>query len=349
MRVVIATVKVPFVFGGAEILADGLLQALLARGHEAEIVAVPFKHYPPERILDHMLACRLLDLSESFGVPIDRIIALKFPSYLIPHPSKVLWLLHQHRQAYELWAHPEFGELMQSPNGSQVREAIYLADSSSIREFKAVFTLSCTVSRRLKEGCGISSTPLYNPPPAADEYYWSEPEDYLFFPSRISRLKRQSLVLRAMAKTREQVRVRFAGASENPELERECESLQKRLGLGDRVQWIGRVSDEEKRRLYAGCLGVIFPPFDEDYGYVTLEAMLSGKAVLTCTDSGGPLEFVLNRQTGLVTQPTPEALAAAMDELWADRLRAKELGQAGRQRYSELNISWSNVVDRLLR
>ena len=106
MRVVIATVQVPFVRGGAEILADQLLNALRSEGHEAEIVAVPFKWYPAERILDHMLACRLLDVTESTGTPIDRLIGLKFPAYFMPHPHKVLWLLHQHRTAYDLWDHP---------------------------------------------------------------------------------------------------------------------------------------------------------------------------------------------------------------------------------------------------
>ncbi|HZT81915.1 MAG TPA: hypothetical protein VFA26_16940, partial [Gemmataceae bacterium] len=86
MRIVIATVQVPFVRGGAEILADGLRDALRAAGHQAEIVAVPFKWYPPERILDHMLACRLLDLTETCGAGIDRVIGLKFPAYFVNHP-----------------------------------------------------------------------------------------------------------------------------------------------------------------------------------------------------------------------------------------------------------------------
>src|SRR5439155_3184295 len=67
---------------GAEIHAEGLLQALRVEGHEAEIVAVPFKWYPPERILETMLACRLLDLTESAGTRVDRVIGLKFPAYL---------------------------------------------------------------------------------------------------------------------------------------------------------------------------------------------------------------------------------------------------------------------------
>jgi len=348
MRVLIATVKIPFIYGGAEVLADNLLGALRTEGHTSDIVAIPFKQYPPERILDHMMACRLLDLTEAFGNSIDRLIALKFPAYLIPHPNKVLWILHQHRQAYDLWAHPQGGDLMHAPNGRVIREAIHQADRSLIPEARAVFALSANVSRRLKEGCGITSSPLYSPPANAASFYCSEPSDYLFYPSRIGTLKRQTLILRALTHTRHPVRVVFAGPPDNPQSQQECDHLVRQFSLDRRVQFLGNVPDTEKFALYAESVGVIFPPFDEDYGYITLEAMLSSKPVLTCTDSGGPLEFVLQRETGLAVEPSPEALAEGMDELWAERGRARLWGRAGRKRYDDLNISWENVVKRLL-
>src|SRR5438477_1081155 len=157
MRVLIATIQVPFVRGGAEIHAEGLLQALRVEGHEAEIVAVPFKWYPPERILETMLACRLLDLTESAGTRVDRVIGLKFPAYLIPHPNKVLWILHQHRTAYELWDHP-LGDLITWPDGVQVRDAVRQADRQLIPEAKAVFASSANVARRLKKFCDLEAT-----------------------------------------------------------------------------------------------------------------------------------------------------------------------------------------------
>src|ERR1700730_9971332 len=123
MRILIATTQVPFIRGGAEAHAEGLRDAFLAEGHDAEIVAIPFKWYPPELILDHMLACRLLDLTEVAGTPVDVLVGLKFPAYLVHHPNKILWILHQHRTAYELWEHP-LGDLIYSPNGVQVRDAI---------------------------------------------------------------------------------------------------------------------------------------------------------------------------------------------------------------------------------
>jgi glycosyltransferase involved in cell wall biosynthesis len=347
MRILIATAQVPFITGGAESLADGLRDALRAAGHEAEIVAIPFKWYPPERILDHMLACRLLDLTEVAGTPVDLLIGLKFPAYLIPHPRKVLWILHQHRAAYELWDHPS-NDLMFAPNGLHIRDAIRRADRQAIAEAKDVFALSANVARRLQKFSGCASTALYPPPPQAEQFYCAEAQDYLFFPSRLSHLKRQSLVLEALAHTRQPVRVRFSGSVEQVAYPRELKSLARQLRVHERVQWLGSVSEEEKRRLYAHAIGVIFPPLDEDYGYVTLEAMLASKPVITCADSGGPLEFVRDEETGLVCEPTPEKLAAAMDCLWQDRVQAKRWGEAGRACYDRLNITWSGVVRSLL-
>src|ERR671919_216382 len=208
MRILIATVQVPFIRGGAEIHAEGLRDALLAAGHEAEILAIPFKWYPPEKILDHVLACRLLDVSEVAGTRVDRLIGLRFPAYLIPHPNKVLWILHQHRTAYDLWDHA-LSDLIYYPNGSQVRDAIEHADRTLIPEARAVFANSQNVARRLKRYCDVDATPLYHPPPNAEKFYSSRAEDYLFFPSRLCLPKRQELALQALTLTRNLVRLCF--------------------------------------------------------------------------------------------------------------------------------------------
>jgi glycosyltransferase involved in cell wall biosynthesis len=347
MRVAIATVQVPFVRGGAEMLADGLLEAVRAAGHEAEVVAVPFKWYPPETILDHMLACRLLDLTESCGNPVDRLIGLKFPAYFIPHPNKVLWTLHQHRTAYDLWSH-DLGDMIHFPNGPQVRDAIRQADKKFIPQARAVYTISQNVSRRLKDYCDIDSEPLYHPPKHAEKFHSARAEDYLFFPSRLGRTKRQTLVLKALARTRGPVQVRFAGSADEVAHEDELKDLARSLRIHHRVEWLNHVTEEEKQHLYAHAVGVIFPPVDEDYGYITLEAMLSSKPIVTCSDSGGPLEFVRPGKTGLVVEPTPEALAIALDQLWANRDEAKRWGEEGRAEYERRNISWPRVVSRLL-
>jgi glycosyltransferase involved in cell wall biosynthesis len=347
MRVVVVTVQVPFVQGGAEILAEELCLALEEQGHFAEIVKLPFKWLPPERILDQMLASRLFDVSESHGQPIDRVIGLKFPAYFVPHPSKFLWILHQHRQAYELWEHP-LGDLAQFPNGTLVRDAVREADCRLIPEAEQIFTISRNVSSRLRKYCGIDSEPLYHPPRNANSFFCGDQGDYLLFPSRINQAKRQDLVVEAVAKTRQPVKVRFVGSADDSEYANSLRQTIRVLGVEDRILFDGQVNERKKVELYAHSSGVIFTPVDEDYGYITLEAMLSSKPVICCSDSGGPLEFVIPSQTGYVVPPSPECLADAMDTIWADRSNAKRLGRAGRDRFEELEISWTNVVERLV-
>ena len=348
MRVIVATVRTPFMSGGAEIHAEGLMKALRAAGHVADLVSIPFNPSDAERIPDQMLACRLMDLREIDGVTVDRVIALKFPAYLVPHPQKVVWLLHQHRAAYDLWDHALAG-LRGAPRGRTVREIIQRADRQMGTEARAIFSNSDNVARRLQEFCGIDSEPLYHPPADAESFFCAETTgDYFFYPSRISVTKRQDLVLEALAQTRQPVRMKFAGEPDTAAYGEKLEKRARQLGVAGRVEWMGFLADTQKREAYANARAVVFPPLDEDYGYVTLEAMLASKAVITCDDSGGPLEFVLPEKTGLIAPPTAEGLAAAMDALWAEPARACDYGRAARRHYDQMELSWSHVVKKLL-
>ena len=349
MRVGIATVQVPFVRGGAEMLAENLAAQVRAAGHEAEIISIPFKWYPPRRIPEAMAVCRMLDLTESSGTRIDRLVGLKFPAYMIPHPNKILWLLHQHRGAYELWDTP-LSDLRGAPDGQHVRALIHGADRRMIPEARACYTISRTVTNRLQEYCGLPSTPIYHPPPGAPAFGALQPRwgDFFLMPSRINATKRQSLVLDAMERTRNPVRVVFAGAADDPGTHAALQAQSAGPRLRDRVTWLGNIAEAEKLRLYEGCRAVVFPPVDEDYGYVTLEAMLASKAVVTCTDSGGPLEFVTDGVNGLVCDPSPDALAQGLDRLWEDQAAAREYGRAGRARYADMGIGWEAVLGCLL-
>jgi glycosyltransferase involved in cell wall biosynthesis len=67
---------------------------------------------------------------------------------------------------------------------------------------------------------------------------------------------------------------------------------------------------------------------------------------VTCTDSGGPLDFVVDGKTGRVTDPTPASLAPALAELAADSALAERLGEAGRAAVATL--SWAAVARRLV-
>jgi glycosyltransferase involved in cell wall biosynthesis len=294
-----------------------------------------------------MLACRLLDLTESNGRTVDRVIGLKFPAYLIKHPNKVLWILHQYRAAYELWGSP-LADLTHYPDGLRVRNAIRQADAALIPESRRVYANSLNVARRLKQGTGLDAEPLYHPPRNAPLFSCLAAEDYVYFPSRIGSWKRQDLAIEAMSHVRSDVKMIFSGAPDNAAYLLRLQSRAESLGIAHRIVWLDHVSEERKRELYARCLGVVYPPVDEDLGYVTMEAMLSSKPVITCTDSGGTLEFVRHRESGLVCDATPTGLACAIDELCEHRDLAREWGQTGRRTYEEMDINWPSVVRKLL-
>ncbi len=118
--------------------------------------------------------------------------------------------------------------------------------------------------------------------------------------------------------------------------------------MDDRVRFEIDVSDERLYQLYETALGVYYGPFDEDYGYVTLEGFAAGRPVVTLSDSGGPLEFVVDGQTGLVASPDPKAIADAFDRLYRDRDLAARLGAAGDALVRTEVPRWPDVVARLL-
>jgi glycosyltransferase involved in cell wall biosynthesis len=153
------------------------------------------------------------------------------------------------------------------------------------------------------------------------------------------------LLIEAMRYVSSPVRCIFAGSSSD---QARYESLIKRHQVGDRVELLDFVDEQKMIQLYANALGVCYLPFDEDYGYVTLEAMISARPVIVTTDSGGPKEFVEDRSTGFVVEPEPKQIAAAIDQLHKDRVRSQTMGKRGQEKTKAMNLSWSNVVERLI-
>jgi glycosyltransferase involved in cell wall biosynthesis len=344
MNILICTTQVPFTTGGAESHVEGLRLALIQAGYNAEVVALPFKWYPPAEIMQSALAWRLLDLSEANNKPVDLVIGMKFPAYLVGHERKVLWIMHQYRAAYNLWGTP-FDDLSTYPDGAQVREWIQQADNRLIPQAKKVFANSKTVAERLRRFNGIESQPLYHPPPRAESLRSGEQGDYIFYPSRLEPQKRQELLIEAMQFVKTPVQIILAGGARDP---KHYESLLKKYRVSHRVSLRGFVSEQEMIDLYANALGVCYLPFDEDYGYVTLEGMMSGKPVVVAADGGGATEFITHDSEGLIVDPQPLAIADALDALYANRARALAMGQRGQEKLRAMNLSWANVVQNLI-
>jgi glycosyltransferase involved in cell wall biosynthesis/SAM-dependent methyltransferase len=346
VRIAIVTTQCPFVVGGAELHAKSLERALREAGHEAEVVSMPFKWYPPQAVLDHMLAARCLDISEFNGVKIDLAICLKFPAYLMQHPNKVFWILHQHRHAYDLWD-SGLSDFLHHDQGQIVRAATREADNVEFRRATRIFANSANVTKRLMRYNKIASEPLYHPPPLAERLHSGPFEDYFYYPSRITPLKRHDFVLRALALTNRRCRVVFSGDFDSPGYGVQLARLARELGVESRVHWRGFVSETEMIDLYAQARAILFTPIDEDLGYIALEAMLAGKPLLTLKDAGEPANLVRDGIEGLVSEPDVHEFAAAMDRVSLDEGLARNLGGAAVERYRALDISWESAVAKL--
>jgi glycosyltransferase involved in cell wall biosynthesis len=348
VRIAVLHPQTAFVRGGAETHAEALVRALSAAGHEAELVQIAGKWYPAAQLAHQMAVWRSFDIAESNGLKVDAVIALKFPAYLVAHERKIVWLIHQHRTAYELWDHPDYADLSRQDDGAAVRDMIWNADRLALNEAKRVFTNSKNVRDRLMSSLHIRAEALYHPSGLTERLLdaASGPYgDYLLFPSRMESLKRQSLVIDAMAHVASGVKLILVGKGpDEPQLRAQIE----RLGVGDRVRMEIGVSDDRLCQLYQEALGVYYGPFDEDYGYVTIEGFAAERPVVTLTDSGGPLEFVTDGETGLVCPPEPKAIAAAFDRLFADRGAAQRMGKAGNAFVRAEVPRWPDVVARLL-
>lgn len=344
VRIALATVQVPFIQGGAELQTRGLADALQEHGHQVETITLPFRFSPPAAVRQSMRWWLEQDFSRFDCGPIDEVIALKFPAIYLQHPRKTVWLMHQHRSVYELLG-TAFGESAEDPAAAALREQITAQDTASLADARAVYTTSPTVSERLWRFNGIRSKPVLHPPGLSELLYEGPSYPYIFAPSRLETLKRQELLIRAMALVKRPITAIIAGDGGQRD---RLTSLVRELSLDAKVKFIGRVDDLILARYYRHALAVYFAPFLEDYGYITLEAMLSGKPVLTCTDSGGPTAFVEDGVTGSVTAPEPAALAQVIDRLAGDGALARRWGANGLDAYRALGISWSNVVSVLL-
>ncbi|QQR73115.1 MAG: glycosyltransferase family 4 protein [Holophagales bacterium] len=341
-RIVICGAQVPFVRGGAETLYESLRDELRRRGHDVEIVTLPFNWRTRTTTLKSAFAWRLVDLDEVAGTPVDLVIATRFPTYLVRHPNKVVWLIHQYRQAYDLLGTP-YSDFSDSPDDLRMLEMIRAMDRRALGEAQGLFSISANTAERLERHNGLVATPLHPPLKLGDRYRCGSAGDYVFAVGRLDPMKRFDLLVRALACTDTPVRAVVAG--EGPELET-LRALAAELGVADRFELPGRIDDEELLDRYAGALAVFYAPFDEDYGYVTVEAFRSGRPMLTTADAGGILEFVVDGENGYVTSSAdPSALGERIDRLFRDRALARRLGESGRRRVAD--VTWDRVVEQL--
>lgn len=342
MKVLVLSVRQPFVWGGAEELASNLVRQLQAAGHEAEELSLPFTWEPPTRLIEEMVIARSIRVANA-----DRVIALKFPAYMIPHDNKVIWLLHQFRQAYDLFDAGQ-SSITRDQQSDVLRAAIRAGDEQAFASAKRLFAVA-VAAKRLAKYHGIKaeilSAPLNDP-----ELFCGGPDDgFIFAGGRIGAAKRQELLLRALPYA-PGVKMVFAGPPDSPMRATELATLAVRLGVADRVTFDLRLLPRaELASLVNRCTASAYIPFDKDsVGYVTMEAFAAGKPVLTATDSGGVLDIVHHGESGLVSEPRAEALGEGLARLVNNRVEAGRMGAAGRDLLAQLGLNWETTLEKLL-
>lgn len=341
MKVVVASTVVPFIEGGGTLIVDWLEDALRERGHEVEVLRLPFP-MGPQLVTKAMLGLRLMDLSDHG----ERLVTIRYPSHLLRHPAKVAWFIHHQRGMFDHWG-TSYQQMPDGREADRYRELLAAADHTGLTEARTLFTNSQIMRDRVKRYNDLDATVLYPPVHRPDRFRTDAYGDYLFMPSRLLPAKRQDLAIEAMRYVETPVRLVLAGQPDLPGYDRR---LRTRIRDSSRVTIIPHwISEDEKVDLYAGCLAVPYLPMNEDsYGYPSLEAHHARKAVVTLTDSGGTLELIHDRVNGRVVEPDPMALAVCFDELWEDRALAERLGRAGEARIAELGIDWDHTIDSLL-
>lgn len=344
MKVLVVNNLAPFVWGGAEELAFHLAKHLRLSGHLADVVRIPFAWEPAERIPSQMLLARSVDVSRA-----DAVIALKFPAYLVEHKRKVLWLLHQYRQAYDLYD-AGMSNIPSNAFGTSLRQLIAAADSASIGSARKVFTNSPTTGARLKKYNGLNSQVLL-PPLNDPELFQGGPcSGYIFAGGRVNSLKRQSLLIEAARFAPRNTRLVVAGPPETSADAHQLETLVRDLGLESRVTLDLRFLSRSEVAAYVNnSSACAYIPFDEDsLGYVAMEAAQAAKPIITTTDSGGVRGLVVHGETGWVAEASPQSLGDCFSAALANPALSARLGTAARSHWDRLGVSWPNVIRTLL-
>lgn len=341
--IAVVTSSPPLTEGGHLVIARALVRALEEAGHEAGLVTTPSNRFGRQGAA--YLANWLTDVGlTGHGRPVDQVITLRYPSYAVRHPRHVCWLNHTMREYYDLWDRFSGGLSPQGRVKESVRRTlIHAADTYCFKhQVTRLFAQSEAVKARLARWNGVSAEVLHPPPPPR-AYRCDGYGDYLLFVSRLSPLKRGDLVLQALARPEaDGVRLVIGGDGEDrPRLVQ----LARELGLDRRVTFAGQLSEDALVDHLARCRAVVFAPQQEDFGFVTVEAFASAKAVITCKDSGGPVDLVTTGETGFVVEPAAARLAAAFAEVTANRDLAERMGTAAKARAATL--TWAGVVQKL--
>jgi glycosyltransferase involved in cell wall biosynthesis len=340
-HVLVLGAQVPFVKGGAELLNESLLREINKLGGvSAELVQLPFKWYPEEQIINDIFSWRLQDFSEANGEKIDLVIPTKFPSYAAEHENKVLWLVHQHRVLYDLE-----GSEYDAWQNHIVRNKVRSLDTKFFKECRKIFTISEIISKRLKQYNNYDSTPLFPPPFLRDKIYPGKYKDKIIYVGRLEPNKRPDLLLQALLYAKK-AKVSIIGKGRSEDIKRLMILIEK-YGISDRCEILGYLPEEDLLRHLADCRALFYAPFDEDYGYATIEAFLACKPIISCDDSGEVVNFIRKTGAGFISDTNPKNIATNLLNVY--EISEKELEDIGHKGYElARDITWDKILKALV-
>ncbi len=370
---IVAPSPIPFTIGGAEKLWAGIFNYINENTkNQCELIKVPTKENSFWEVLESYKRFYKLDLSH-----FDMVISGKYPAWMARHKNHHIYMLHTLRGLYDTY--PFKDEEIKSSNkkvkeilnfmqkegenlelffdmlfslknenleenllsfpGAFIKKIVHFLDKSAMKNIKNFSAISKTVANRDYYPKGVKV--LVNYPPSSLKEFKNISYDYFFTTSRLDSPKRIMDIIKAYKKIDTSIPLKIAG--EGPMKE----ALIREAKGDERIEFLGFVSDEELIDLYAKALAVVFTPFKEDYGLVTIEAMKSQKCVITYEDSGGVVEFVENGVSGFVARANDiEDLSLKMSYLAKNKDLAKELGKNAQKRVKD--IKWSVCISRLL-
>jgi len=372
---IVAPSPIPFTMGGAEKLWLGLVNYINKyTRHQCELIKIPIREDNFWNLIEAYYKFYKLDLSH-----FDLVISTKYPAWMVHHPNHYCYLQHCLRglyDTYHLTGLPtevetkdkkikEILKLMQEDSlnlddffevlfslkdlkidppifsfpGPFIRKIIHYLDKKSKEKIKKFFAISKTVKKRKDYFPPGKYVKVIYHPSFLDNFYCKK-FDYFFTASRLDNAKRIDILIKAYLKSDTDIPLKIAGTGP---LE---EELKKLASNDSRIHFLGYVSDEELIDLYANSYAVIFIPYDEDYGLITIEAMKSKKPVLTFSDSGGVTEFVINDLTGYMASPSAENLKNLIEKVSSDVGKVQRVGENAYRLVQ--NISWENTIKSLL-
>lgn len=301
--------------GGAERFYSGLKNGFELLGCKVEFVEVAADEPSVDKILRNYDLATQHDISH-----FDIVVSSKVPTYSVCHPNHVVFLNHAVRVYDDM-----FEDRFPQADGEDYRNRahVHRADLDALLNVRAHLSQGYEIARRLMRWRGLPSRVLHPPLGFSAFQPGNGPGAYFFIAGRLHPWKRFDLLIDAVRHASRPIRLLIAGAGEY------AETLHKMAEGEPRIEFLGRVSDEDLVNLYSGAIAVPFLPQREDYGYVTLEAFASACPVLTCTDAGEPAHIVRSYDNGLVVEPTPRAIADALDWFWDNREQAREMGRNG--------------------